>query len=103
MGIDLLVDEALEGLLDFQVFVGELHSVSHPSDARRKTQTQKPWSCACESVLAKLVAFYIRATPNCMGRSCRAAASAQMARHCPSTARVSRGSITPSSSISPDV
>ena len=44
---------------------------------------------------------HIRATPNCIGRTLRAAACAQMSRHCASTARVSRGSITPSSSIRP--
>jgi len=44
---------------------------------------------------------YIRATPKLRGRSVRACASAQVSRQNASTARVSRGSITPSSSSRP--
>src|SRR5450830_1467841 len=83
MGVDLGVDEALERLLDFAVLMGELHGVS-------------PFLWFMRG--ARPVGGYMRATPNCIGRTGRASASAHRARHWASTARLSRGSITPSSS-----
>ena len=53
MRVDFFVDQALQRLLDFQVFVGVVHGL-------------------LSMMLNCLKMVHIRATPNCMGRSCLA-------------------------------
>src|SRR5690606_15835375 len=88
MRVDLLVDEALERLLDLAVLVRELHGACLRGRGGRENRRGKAHR-------------YMRATPNCRGRSVRAAPSAIVSRQKASTARVSRGSMTPSSSSRP--
>ena len=78
MRVDFIDDKALEVTFEFFVFMGELHTGS----------TEKSQA---------------RDTPYCMGRSVRCSACLHTDRVNANTWRVSRGSMTPSSSNRPEV
>ena len=95
--IDLLVDEALERLLDLEVFVGVValfvSCIRHPADPRSTGANMDAGQARRFVSHPRHSELHGPQLPSC--------ACAQMSRHNASTARVSRGSITPSSSSRP--
>ena len=71
MRIDLLVDIALQGLAHFQMLMGPLHDLSPLISLKGKGERR--------------ALRYMRATPNCMGRSVRCCPSCKVARQNDST------------------
>src|SRR5690606_1717210 len=79
VGVDLLVDEVPDGAAQFVVFLSEVH-------------------CCCPSSnVQEAEGAYRRATPKVLDFSGRTSASAQISSKKPSSLRVSRGSMRPSS------